>query len=123
MIRSGFLVAVLSLSSAAHAQRLGGAATADISLVRVFLALLFCLIIAALAIFLLRQRYGGGRLPAMFARTASSSSRVRLVESRRIGPQSDVCLIEADGKEFLVLITAGGPLVLQRHATATAESE
>jgi len=104
----------LTLASAADAQRLGGAAEADISLVRVFLALFFSLIVAAFAVFLIRQRYGG-RMPAMFTRIGSTTARLRLIESRRIAPQSDLCLIECDGREFLLLISPGNALVLKEQ--------
>lgn len=112
------LAGALSLSGAAHAQRLGGSASADISLVRVFLALLLCVIVAVLAIFLIRQRYGGGRLPSMFPRLAPGGSRLRLVEIRRIGPQSDLCLVQCDETEFLVLIAPGGALLLRERQAA-----
>jgi len=113
-IRVALLAVSLTISSAADAQRLGGAAEADISLVRVFLALFFCLIVAAFAVFLIRQRYGG-RMPAMFTRMGSTTARLRLVECRRIAPQSDLCLIECDDREFLLLISPGSALVLKEQ--------
>jgi len=113
-IRVALLAVSLTISSAADAQRLGGAAEADISLVRVFLALFFCLIVAAFAVFLIRQRYGG-RMPAMFTRIGSTTARLRLIESRRIAPQSDLCLIECDDREFLLLISPGSALVLKEQ--------
>ncbi|HKC03553.1 MAG TPA: flagellar biosynthetic protein FliO [Sphingomicrobium sp.] len=103
-----------ALAGAAEAQRLGGAADADISLVRVFLALLFCLLIAGLAVFFLRQRYGG-RSPSFLVRMKSSPSRIRVVESRRIGPQSDVTIVECDDREFLLLLSPGGPALLRER--------
>ena len=113
-IRGALLAVSLTISSAADAQRLGGAAEADISLVRVFLALFFCLIVASFAVFLIRQRYGG-RMPAMFTRIGSTTARLRLIECRRVAPQSDLCLIECDDREFLLLISPGSALVLKEQ--------
>ena len=113
-VRVALSTVFLTISSAAGAQRLGGAAETDISLVRVFLALFFCLILASFAVFLIRQRYGG-RMPAMFTRIASKTARLRLIECRRIAPQSDLCLIECDDREFLLLISPGSALVLKEQ--------
>ena len=108
-----------ALASAAEAQRLGGAANADISLVRVFLALLFCLLIAVLAVFFIRQRYGG-RSPGFLARMKSGPSRIRVVESRRVGPQSDVLIVAADDREYLLLLSPGGSVLLREGAIEPA---
>lgn len=108
------LLLVLAAPSAASAPHLGGGASADVSVVRVFLTLLFCLIVAVLAIFLIRQRYGS-RGSSFFSRMGTGSQRLRVVESRRIGPQSDLCLVECDELEYLLLITPGGPLLVKEH--------
>jgi len=110
--------AILGGSTAAQARHLGGAADTDVSLIRVFLALFLCLILAGLAAFLIRQRWGG-KLPAVFTRARSSSSRIQLAESRRIGPQTELCLVECDGHEYLLLISAGGPLLLREAPRAS----
>jgi flagellar biogenesis protein FliO len=121
-VRLALLTVSLTISSAADAQRLGGAADTDISMVRIFLTLFFCLIVAAFAVFLIRQRYGG-RMPAMFTRIGSTTARLRLIESRRIAPQSDLCLIECDDREFLLLISPGNALVLKEQpATGRRDS-
>jgi len=118
--------AMLALASFANsgtvfaAQRLGGGTSPEVSLVRVFLALLVCLIVASLAILLVRQRLRGGRLP-IFTRLASTSGRIRLLESRRIAPQTDLCLVEVDGAEHLLLIAPGGTLPLDHRPTASLE--
>jgi len=112
------VAASIALSSAADAQQhLGGGAPADVSLVRVFLSLFVCLILAGLAILFIRQRYGG-RLPAALTRIRSGVSRLRFVESRRIGAQADLCLVECDDQEYLLLMTPGGPLLLKQSAVS-----
>jgi flagellar biogenesis protein FliO len=121
-LRLGALAGSLLLPSAATAQRLGGAASADVSLVRIFLALLFCLILAGLAILLLRQRLAGGRL-GVLPRLQSAGQRIRLVESRRISPQAEVSLVDVDGAEYLLLLSAGGPLLLKAPPAKKARGQ
>lgn len=104
--------AALAAASPAAAQQLGGGNAPDISLVRVFLALFICLIIAFLAILLLRQRHGRP-FPSWFGRQAPRA-RISVLETRRIGPAADLSLIQCDDDEYLLLVTAGGPAVL-RH--------
>jgi flagellar biogenesis protein FliO len=104
--------ASLILAPAAAAQRLGGGASDDVSAVRVFLALLVSLLLASFAILLLRQRLGG-RPMRLIPRLPSAAQRIRLVESRRITPQAQVSLIDVDGAEYLLLVSASGPLLLK----------
>jgi len=80
--RSVLGAASIALSGAARAQQhLGGAAaSADVSIVRVFLSLFVCLLLAGLAILFIRQRYGG-RLPARLSALRSAATRMRLVSS------------------------------------------
>lgn len=111
---AALLLGVILPVAGANAQQLGGGGAPDISLVRVFLALLVCLIVAVLAALLIRQRVkGGGSLP-LFTRLGSTSSRIRLIETRRVAPQSDVCLVECDGQEYLLLLSPAGASVLRQ---------
>jgi flagellar biogenesis protein FliO len=119
-----FLPAATALSSlpvaaAARAQQLGGAASPDVSVVRVFLALLVCLVIAVLAALLLRHRVRGRPGGSLLPRLASANSRIRLIESRRISPQSELVLFESDGTEYLLALGAGGILLLHEHPAAS----
>jgi hypothetical protein len=102
---------LLVAPAAAQAQHLGGAASPDVSMTRVFLALLVCIVIACLAIVLIRYRLGG-KIPSFLPRLQAAGVRIRLVESRRISPQAEVSLIECDGAQYLMLIAAGGTLLL-----------
>lgn len=103
-----------SPAGAAIAQQLGGAGTPDVSIVRVFLALLICLIVAVFAALLLRQKFRGGSLP-LLTKLGARSNRLHLVESRRIAPQSDLCLVRCDGEEYLLLIAPASVSVLNHH--------
>jgi flagellar biogenesis protein FliO len=114
--------ALLLLSSPAAAQQLGSASSADVSLVRVFLALFVCIVLAVLAILLVRYRLGG-RVPAFLPRFAPGNARIRLIESRRISPQAEVSLVECDGTQYLMLIAAGGPLLLKEQPATSAPRE
>jgi hypothetical protein len=109
--RSFRAFALVALPASAQAQRLGAAPAGDVSLVRVFLALLVCVIAAVLAIFLLRNRISGSA-PSFLSRIASDRARIRLVESRRISTQAEVSLVECDGAQYLLLVGAGGSLLL-----------
>ena len=110
---------VCSSSVAASAQRLGGATTPDVSFVRVFLALFVCLIVAVLAVLLLRQRRGTGA-PFFLSRLSASTSRIKVVETRRIAPQADLSLVRCDDEEYLLLIAPGGASVLHQKSASNA---
>jgi flagellar biogenesis protein FliO len=113
--RSPALILLLVIPAAAHSQRLGGGASADISMARVFLALLVCIVVACLAILLIRYRLSG-KLPSFLPRLQSAGARIRLIESRRISPQAEVSLIECDDTQYLLLVAAGGTLLLNERS-------
>ncbi len=119
-LRLTAIVPILGASSAVQAQHLGGGASGEVSLVRVFLALFVCLVFAVPAILLIRHRYGTGS-PALFSRIRPGEARIQLVESRRVGPQSDLCLVQCDGLEYLLLITPGGPLLVKDGQAPASE--
>jgi flagellar biogenesis protein FliO len=113
---------ILAPAAAAAAQRLGGGGSDDVSAVRVFLALLVSLLLASFAILLLRQRLGG-RPIRLLPRLHSAGERIRLVESRRITPQAEISLVEVDGAEYLLLVSASGPLLLKGPGARKARLE
>jgi flagellar biogenesis protein FliO len=91
------------------AQTLGQGGGAEVSLWRVFGALIFCLALAAGAAFALRARLRGS-LPSV----KGAGRRLRLVESLRLSHQVDLCLVEIDGKEIVVAATPHGANLLER---------
>lgn len=107
--------------TAAQAQRLGGAASPDVSMTRVVLALVVCIIVALLATLLIRNRLGGRAL-SFLPRIASASARIRLIESRRVSPQAEVSLVECDGTQYLLLVAAGGTLLLSERPVVPPSS-
>ena len=112
-------VAAILVPAAAEAQRLGGSAAPDVSLVRIFLALLVCLILASLAILLVRYRLNG-KAPSFLPRLSSANVRIRLLESRRISSQAEVSLIECDGAEYLLILAPGGTMLLRESKAKPA---
>ena len=91
----------------------------DVSLVRIFLALLVCLILASLAILLVRYRLNG-KAPSFLPRLSSANVRIRLLESRRISSQAEVSLIECDGAEYLLILAPGGTMLLRESKAKPA---
>lgn len=118
----GVTLLLAAAPTAAGAQHLGGAGSPDVSLVRVMLALAVCLLVAALAVFLIRQRISG-RPPALLFRFKSSAARIRVVESRRVGMQAELCIAQCDGEEYLLLLSQGGPLLLRQGAVPASLDE
>lgn len=92
--------ALTSLTAAAPAPVLASGTGADVSLWRVVLALVLCLVLAGGAAWLLRQRLGGA---APWPLRPAAGARLRLVERITLGPQSSATLIALDGRELLVV--------------------
>ena len=75
----------------------------DVSILRIVISLLFCIALAAGAIFALRLKLPAG---ALFKRVGAN--RLTLVDQISLGPQRGVYLIELDGKEYLALFSQQG---------------
>lgn len=102
----------------AIAQSLGGGGAPEISFMRVFLSLFVCLIVAGLVLLFLRAKMrGGARLP-LLTRLGTSEQELQLIETRRVAPQTDLCLISCRGIDYLVLIAPGGTTVLDKQSVA-----
>ena len=114
---------LLTLATPALAQpgRLGGGEALDVSLARIVAALVLCLMLAALAALLLRR--GGGRLDLSALRSLTGpppERRIEVIETRRISPHADLCLLRCGGREFLILCSQAAQQVL-RESTAPGE--
>jgi flagellar biogenesis protein FliO len=103
--------AMLFLSAApVRAQTLAQGGGGDVSLWRVIGALVFCLLLASGAAFALRARFRGALPPLR-----GPGRRLRLIESLRLSHQTDLCLVELDGRELVIASTAhGASLLLDR---------
>lgn len=97
---------------AAAPTRLGGGAALDVSLTRIVVALLVCLALAVLAAVLVKR--GGGRLTL----PNRAERRIAVIESRRISPHADLCLLRCDGREYMILSSATGQQVLREGPAA-----
>lgn len=108
------LVMVALSSTSASAQQLGGAGTPDLSIVR-FLAALFLCFAAALGMALfLRSRQGRQAMPKglRLATLLRGSGRIEVLESRRVSPHADLCLLRCDDIEYVLLCSPTSAQVL-----------
>ncbi len=118
----GILAGVLLVcaDTPAFAQKLGQAPDDGISFVRVLAALLLCLAIAVAAAIFLQKRAGLGlTLPSLIKRHA----RLKLVESLRVSPQVNVCIVTCDGRELLLEVSPQGASILAPLAARNTGDE
>lgn len=118
--------ALLAAAPALAGGRLGGGQPLEVSLGRIVAALVICIIIAVLAALLIRQRSGKIDLHALFGRLQSRPRSIEVVETRRLSPHADICVVRHSGREYLLLLLAGNarilseePVALQAEAEAT----
>jgi hypothetical protein len=114
----GMIVAGVAAQPAVAAQ-LGTASAPQVPWARIVLALLFCLALAAAAILVLQHHRGwlrfapfGTRLPRM---AHMPRRRIEVIETRRISPHGDVCLLHCQGQSYLVALGPGQALLLDRQ--------
>jgi hypothetical protein len=116
------LVPLLAAGPAwASAGKLGGGGALNISLTRIVLAMLLCVMIAVIAALLLKK--GGGRIDLAALRRLTArlpvERRIQVIETRRISQYADVCLMRCDGDEYLVLCSADRQTVLREKPVET----
>lgn len=110
------LVFLAGWSVPAHAQRLGGGGSAlDISVVRILAALLLCLAAAFGLALVIRSRKSAKPALSMdwLRRGMATSRRIKVVETRRASPHADVCIVECDGEEYVLLCGTSAQTVLR----------
>lgn len=114
---------VLAPAALAHAGRLGGGGSLNLSLTRIVMALILCLMLAALAAFALKR--SGGRIDLSRLRgllaTLPQQRRIDVVETRRVSQYADVCLLRCDGREYLILCAQQQQMLLRETAMAEGE--
>lgn len=107
-------------NAASVAGHLGGGGV-DIPVGRILISLVACLMIAALAILLLRQK-GGKDFRLTLGRLSARRGAIDVIEARRLSLHGDVCLVRHDGREYLLLVQAGDSRVLrERDVPASAD--
>lgn len=102
-------------STSAQAQQLSGGGGVELSIIRIAAALLICLAAAVVLALAIRSR--GGKTPLTWRQFTSLSpiGRIRLIESRRLSPTAELCLVQCDGIEYLVLSGPAGLQVVERR--------
>jgi len=119
IVMGAFALAPVAARAQNAAQpHLGGGGSLDISLGRIIASLVICIIIAVLAILLIRQRGGRGDLAAMFARLQPQARAIEVVETRRLSPHADICLVRHDGRNYLLVLQQGSMQVLRDEPTS-----
>jgi len=98
--------------------RLGGGQPLEVSLGRIVAALVICIIIAVLAVLLIRQRAGKVDLYALFGRLQTRPRAIEIVETRRLSPHADICVVRHSGREYLLLLLAGNARILSEEPIA-----
>ena len=119
---AGLACLIAQPALAAAPARLGGGGELDISLGRIVLSLIICIIIAVLAILLIRQRSGRIDLRALFARIEPRAAHIRIVETRRLSPHADVSVVEHGGREYLLLLQPTAAQVLRERDIPTDDT-
>lgn len=121
-----FLVSILLAQQAAAETALGGASDIQLPLVRLFLGLVLCVVVALLAALAFKRIKGDGRIPSFgsFLRSTSNAvePQVRVCESQRLSPQVELVRLNWAGSDYLVVITAGAASVVDKRAVANEAS-
>jgi flagellar biogenesis protein FliO len=113
---------VLAGAAPAMAQTLGQGTDVDLPWWRVIGALLFCLLLAAGAAFVLRDRlpFLQGLRPLLDRRRPT---RLRLIEATRLAQQVDVCLLRYDDRELLIAVSPQGAVLLENQPASSVAAE
>lgn len=101
----------------AEGHRLGGGGALNLSLTRIVLSLLLCLMLAAAAAVGLKR--SGGRFDLKRLRTLvgrlPARQRIEVLEVRRASQHADICLIRCDGREYLLLSSHEQQIILREQ--------
>lgn len=119
--RCTVVILPLLLAAPAAARQLGGGEPLDVSLGRIVMALIIGIIVAVLAILLIRQRSGKIDLATLFARVELRQRAIQVVETRRLSPHADICLVRHGGREYLLLLLAGRARILRNEPLAPTD--
>ena len=118
---AGCALAMIAAPALAAPGRLGGGGDLGVSLGRIVASLIICIFVALLAALLIRQRAGKSDLRAFFARLEPRGRAIHVVETRRLSPHADICLVRSGGQEYLLLLMAGSAQVLREGPALSDE--
>lgn len=99
-------------ASTVRVGHLGGGEPLNVPVLRIVLVLAICLMIAVLAILLLRQRRGHDNLRRWTIGLSHSTRAIDVVEVRRLGVHADIGLVRHSGREYLLVVQSAGTQVL-----------
>jgi hypothetical protein len=108
---------------AVHAQQLGGGGSVQIPWVRIALVLIMCLAVLGIALVVMRRKSLPAGLADKLRKGLGANGRIRAIESRRISPHADLCLVCCDDIEYLLVCTAGSVELLDRRPAATENQQ
>lgn len=85
--------------------RLGGGGGVDLSITRILLSLMLCLMLAVLAAVWLKRRGGwpGWSRLGMVQKGFPTKRRIEILESRRINQYADLSLVRCGDRDYLIL--------------------
>jgi hypothetical protein len=114
LIRTAILAAIIGALPAApvFAAALGTATAPGIPWLRILFAFAFCIGLAFAAVWLLRM-HREGRIAQSAAgwfqkRGERAERKIAVIETRRISTHADVCLLEWQGRSYLLLVGQSG---------------
>jgi hypothetical protein len=100
----------------AQAQTLGGGSDFELPLLRLVLGLLLCVIVAIGAALMLKRFMHGGAAPQIGKWSdlvRPPQRRVRVLETHRLSPHGDVCVLTCKGREYLIVLSPAGATVIR----------
>jgi hypothetical protein len=115
-----FLAIYLAAGNNAWAQQLGRGGDDGIPLWRIIAALAVCASVAVAAALILKHRMRGGI--ALF-RAGRAGPRLAVIESLRLRPQTELCIVSCDTDQFLIAISPQGVHLLRSLPEEVARGE
>jgi hypothetical protein len=108
---------LLIVPAAAHASpsRLGGGGDLSISIWRIAIAFIICAAAAFITILFIRRRAGGGSVRLSWNGLPLRNRRIEVIETRRLSTHADISLVRENGREYLLLLFAGGSQILREQ--------
>ncbi len=116
------LIVSACASPLAAAAPLGQGQAPEIPVARLVFGLVLCVGLAWGIAYLIRTFRLQGRL-APLKLGGIGQARLRVLEARRAGLATDVCLVRCDGRDFLIAATQGHVLVLHSSDVPPAPTE
>lgn len=104
------------------AQKLGGGAAPEISLVRIAASLIFCIGVAvALALVISKRSVPAGWSAREWLVKLQQRSRITVVEARRLSPYADLCIVRCNDREYVLTCAQGEVRVLAERQADVGE--